>query len=214
MAARWIRASVVAALLALISTACGGQPGAPSGITPSASATATEAQATPTAPPTAAPTPAGGIVTSARFGYSLEIPPGWVHRPATEDWPERTYPSAGAPYTDNWERLPGGFPVIDVSTQVLPADQSQDQFMTDLDAGNTGLGCTAESTEEVTVDGAVGRFQRQLCFSGAELALEVAVFDGDRVYLIYWIGFPADRAEDEAAFRQILASFRFATAGS
>jgi hypothetical protein len=151
-------------------------------------------------------------VTSVRFGYSLELPPGWVYRPATSDWPAHTYPAAAAPYTDNWERLPG-FPVIDISTQVLPPGQAPDEFVGALDEGSASVGCNVEATEEVTVDGAAGRFQRQSCASGSEIALEVLVFDGDRVYVIYWIGLTEERAEDEQAFRQILDTFRFAPEG-
>jgi len=37
--------------------------------------------------------------------------------------------------------------------------------------------------------------------------------DGDRVYVIYWIGLTTAAADDEPVFRQILATFRFAAPG-
>ena len=43
----------------------------------------------------------GGRVTSTRFGWSAVVPAGWRYRPATEDWPARSNPLPGAPYTDN-----------------------------------------------------------------------------------------------------------------
>jgi len=197
-----VRIIATAALLALAGTAC-----ASPSVTPSQSAPVASQAETP------APTPPGGLVTSVLFGYSLDLPPGWVYRPATEIWPVRTYPTAGAPYTDNWERLPGPFPVIDISTQVLPADQTEELFMAALDEGNAAISCSVAATEEITVDGATGRFQRQSCAGGSEVAFEVTVFDGNRVYLIYWIGLTEQAAEDEPVFRQILATFRFAPGG-
>jgi hypothetical protein len=139
----------------------------------------------------------------------MEIPAGWRYRPATEDWPPHTYPQPGATYTDNFEPS-GGFPAIDVSTQVLPAGQTRREFLADLDSGNADFGCTVEETEEITVDGETGRLQRQLCAGGTENIWEVTVFDGDRVYLIYWIGRASARADDEPVFRELMETFRFA----
>lgn len=152
-------------------------------------------------------------MTSERFGWSLELPPGWTYTPATEDWPPHTYPAPGAAYTDNFERA-AGLPAIDISTQQLPDDQTRDEFVAELDEGNAAISCLVEATEEITVDGVVGRFQRQTCAAGTENAWEVAVFDGDRVYVIYWIGAADARAEDEPVFREILESFRFAAASA
>jgi hypothetical protein len=173
---------------------------------PSASPSPGDSVATPAPDPSTLP---AGVVTSERFGWSMELPAGWIYRPATEDWPVHTYPAAGAAYTDNFEK-PEGFPVIDVSTQRLPTDQTPDEFLTDLDAGNNRIGCTVEQTDEITVDGSVGRFQRQSCAQGSEIAWEVAVIDGDRVYLIYWIALTNAVTDDEDQFHQMLSTFQFA----
>lgn len=142
----------------------------------------------------------------------MELPgPEWRYRAASEDWPPHTYPSPGAAYTDNFERPSENFPAIDVSTQELPSDQTPDQFMADLDAGTADIGCEAASTEDVTVDGVVGRYQVQVCAGGFESIVEVIVFDGNRVYAIYWVGLAEDAASDEPVFRQIVSTFRFST---
>jgi hypothetical protein len=150
-----------------------------------------------------------GTVTSERFGWSVTLPAGYIYRPATEDWPPHTYPAAGAAYTDNFE-MAEGFPLIDVSTQQLPADQTPDQFLEELDDGNESIGCTVEASGDATVDGTTGRLQRQSCAQGFETAWEVTVFDGDRVYLIYYIALADDVIDDEAEFLEILSTFQFA----
>ena len=67
--------------------------------------------------------------------------------------------------------------------------------------------CTVEETSEVGVDGTDARLQRQTCGYNA---WEVVAFDGDRVYLIYWL----ERAVAWPRaiwliFEQVLATFRF-----
>ena len=148
-----------------------------------------------------------------RFGWSFELPAGWRYRPATEDWPAHVAPAAGAAYTDNFERPGQDFPAIDVSTQLLPADQTQKQFVAALDAATADVGCTAEATEEITVDGVVGRLQRQGCAGGFEAVWEVVAFDGERAYVIYWVGRADAAATDEPAFRRLLTTFEFPAGG-
>jgi hypothetical protein len=151
----------------------------------------------------------GGRITSPRFGWSAVVPAGWQYRRATEDWPLGTNPAAGARYTDNIEHE-SGFPVFDVSTRLLGADQSPEDFLEELDRFGESLGCEVEAEEEGTVDGEVARVQRQSCAAGTEAVWEVIAFDGDRVYAIYWLSRATEADADEPLFRETLASFRFA----
>jgi hypothetical protein len=151
----------------------------------------------------------GGRVTSPRFGWSAVVPAGWRIRAATEDWPPGTNPAAAAPYTDNFEHQ-SGFPVLDVSTQELPADRSQADFLAELDRFSASLGCEVETEDEATVDGEQARLQRQTCAAGTETVWEVIAFDGDRVYAIYWLSRIDEADADEQLFREMLATFRFA----
>ena len=150
-------------------------------------------------------------MTSERLGWSAELPaPEWLYRPATEDWPPHTNPLPGAAYTDNFERPDEPFPVFDVSTQQLPSDQTQEEFLAGITEFSADFGCVVEAEEEITVDGAVGRLQTQTCASGMERVWEIVVFDGDQVYAIYWVGLIDDAAADEPVFRGIMDTFEFA----
>jgi hypothetical protein len=143
--------------------------------------------------------------TSERFGYSLELPGEWRYRAATENWPADVYPAAGAAYTDNFEQPPASFPTVDIVTRQLDAGETQEAFLTWLDEQNAAI-CTVEETSEVGVDGTDARLQRQTCGYNA---WEVVAFDGDRAYLMYWLGEPSRAASDWLIFEQVLATFRF-----
>ena len=140
--------------------------------------------------------------TSERFGFSLEVPPDWRYTPATEDWPQGVYPAGGSAYVDQWAP-PGSFPVIDIVTQKLPEDTTLEEFLVSIDE-ETASFCTVESTEQIVVDGSTGRLQRQTCGYNA---YEVAVTDGDQVFLLYWIG---GEVQDRSVFEDVLSTFRFA----
>jgi hypothetical protein len=143
--------------------------------------------------------------TSERFGFSIDLPGEWRYRPATEDWPAGEYPTGGSAYTDNFEQPPDPFPTVDIVTQPLANDMTPEEFLSWLDIENAKL-CTVESTEAVTVDGIEGRLQRQTCGYNA---WEVAVFDGNRVYLIYWLGSPSRIEAERPIMERAIASFRF-----
>jgi hypothetical protein len=200
--ARVVRAAWVLAMV-LLAAGC-----ATASLTPSP----TETPASPLATASPAVETDGGRVTSPRFGWSAVVPAGWRFRQATEDWPPRTNPLPGARYTDNLEH-DSGFPVFDVSTQVLPAGQSREDFLADLDRFGEALGCDVETEEETTVDGQAARLQRQSCAGGMETVWEVIVFDGDRVYAMYWLSLVDDADTDEPLFRETLETFRFADSG-
>ena len=181
-----------------------------------ATAAPTSSPSSTPASPLATASPAvetdGGRVTSPRFGWSAVVPAGWRFRHATEDWPPRSNPLPGAPYTDNLQH-DSGFPVFDVSTQLLPADQSQDDFMAEMDRFSESLGCEVQAEEDVTVDGQAARLQRQSCAGGMETVWEVIAFDGERVYAIYWLSLVEQADTDEPLFRETLETFRFAESG-
>jgi hypothetical protein len=86
---------VPALVVALVVAACGaGTPVAPS----APAATATPAQTSPTAPPAPTPAPVATEFTSATYGYSLMLPPGWRSIPAESRWDGK-----GAPYSTDAE---------------------------------------------------------------------------------------------------------------
>ncbi|HET7521252.1 MAG TPA: hypothetical protein VFK61_06915 [Candidatus Limnocylindria bacterium] len=177
------------------------------------SSSATGSQQPTTVGTTAAATPAAltadGRFTSQRLGWSMVIPAGWAIRPATADWPsEDTFPLPGAAYTDNFER-PGGFPVIDISTRALNADESSEELLAGISAGSDAIGCTAESESEIVLDGEMARFQRQLCANQREVVFEVVAFHADQVWVIYWLSLAADEGTAEEDFREALWTFRF-----
>jgi hypothetical protein len=176
-------------------------------------ASAAPRSAPPSAPPdsaapTSEPSDAPQVFTSERFGYSLSLPAGWTYVPATEDWPAGEYPSAISAFTDRFDRRPASFPAIDIQTQRLEDGMTQEAFLAWLDGENAKL-CTVESTEEIVIDGATGRFQHQTCGYNS---FEATVFDGDRVYLMYWLGATSLVEEERPMFEAILESFRFAPA--
>lgn len=135
------------------------------------------------------------------------MPGEWRYRAATEDWPPNVYPSGGAAYIDNFEQPPAPLPTVDIMTQPIGAGMTQEAFMAWLDEENAKI-CTVEETEETTVDGRTGRLQRQTCGYNA---WEVAVFDGDQVYLIYWLGEPSRIDAERPIFDEVIDSFRFST---
>jgi hypothetical protein len=173
-------------------------------VPPSSSATVEPGQAS-----SDSPMPSGGptTFTSTRFGYSLELPAGWIYSSAaTEDWPSEVYPTSASPFSDRFAWGSSLFPGIDISTQRLADGRTAEEFLDWLDAENAKI-CTVDTTEEIMLDGAVGRLQRQTCGYNA---WEVVVFDGDRVYLIYWLGEPARMEEERAQFDRFVSTFRFA----
>jgi hypothetical protein len=204
----WRRMALLAFLVAL--TGCTGAPPSPPPSQSSASPDLPTMSATvePSPVSSASPAPSGGTTTftSTRFGYSLELPARWTYSSAaTEDWPPEVYPTSASPFSD---RFASGsmFPGIDISTQRLADGTTREEFLDWLDTENAKI-CTVESTEEVTVDEAVGRLQRQTCGYNA---WEVTVFDDDRVYLIYWLGEPARMDEERTEFDRFISTFRFA----
>jgi hypothetical protein len=193
----------------LIVCACAPAAGGPTWTyDPPASVSPRSAQPSPPngAGPTTEPSDGPHHVTSERFGYSLSLPAGWTYVPATEDWPPGVYPSATSAFTDRFDRRPASFPAIDIQTQLLDDGMTPEAFLAWLDGENARL-CTVESTEEIVIDGATGRFQQQTCGYNS---FEATVFDGDRVYLIYWLGATSLVDEERPVFEAILDTFRFA----
>ena len=139
------------------------------------------------------------------------MPAGWRYRAATTDWPVRTYPTAGATYTDSFGPLGAFFPAFDVSTQQLPDDQAPSEFLAELDAGNASNGYMVVEDGQIVVDGVTGRLQRQTL--GTESIWEVILFDEGRVYAIYWVGLESQREVDEPVFRHMMDTFAFPIGG-
>ena len=204
-------------IVAIVIAGCGTSTGQAPGWTypaPSAQpvATASAGGGSPIAsrPVPASPSPqasaAWAMITSSRFRYLLSVPADWRYVPATEDWPDRVYPSAVSAFSDRFTHPSDSFPAIDISTQVLAPGTTPADFLTWLSSEDAKI-CEIHETEDVVVDGATGRFQRQSCGYNA---WEVAVFDEDRVYLLFWLGLPARIDEDRRMFQAVLDSFRFA----
>lgn len=135
----------------------------------------------------------------------LSLPPDWIYTPATADWPVGEYATADAPYTDQFNKPPLQFPVVDIVTQPLPDGMTEAAFLDWLDTENARF-CTVEEDGETTIDGEDARLQRQTCGYNA---WEAAVFHDGRVYLVYWLGRPALLAEERPIMEEVLASFRF-----
>jgi hypothetical protein len=86
---------------------------------------------------------------------------------------------------------------------------SEPEFLGWLDEQNAEI-YTIESTEKVTVAGAVGRWQNQTCGYNS---MEVVLFNEGRVYLMYWLGNLADAEADRARFEHVLSTFAFPGGG-
>jgi hypothetical protein len=116
---------------------------------------------TPTSIPTPAPTPM--VFTSARYGYSITLPTGWVARPAIATWDGKTAPIFNDPVVDAFG------PVGDVGAfvSVAPTSSSLAAWVADGIATNArdhsvDSGCSntnfakPDSVTSITIGGQPG----------------------------------------------------------
>ena len=146
--------------------------------------------------------------TSDRFAYSIEHPAGWTETPATTDWPTTGWPAPDSDAADRFH-VPGSTSAqLSVSSDVLAADEAAAGRRAEIDQ-ESALVCQISGITPITVDGAEGRQNDQLCF-GRDHVIEVFVDHGDRIYLIYWFSRAAIPDTDRAIFAEALNRFTFA----
>lgn len=216
----------VASLLALLAytlvvAACGGAASAPAASEAAAVPPPTPAPGGPvaaseapvisssasTAPSIALPTE-WATFTSERFAYAIDHPADWTETPAAADWPETGWPAPDSNAADRFE-VPGAAPgQVTVSSDVLAADEVAAGRLAEIDQ-ETALVCQVSGITPVTIDGAEGRQNEQLCF-GRDHVIEAFVDHADRIYLIYWFSPAAIPDTDRAIFAEMLKRFTFA----
>ncbi|MEA2576691.1 MAG: hypothetical protein QOD78_279 [Chloroflexota bacterium] len=178
------------------SSGLGGQPGA----SPSASAS------TPgTSPGDSRKSPPAltGTYTSARYGFTIAYPAGWVTRPATDTWTTGV-PDFGSTTGDViYDPALQDHLWIMVASQPLADGKTATQWVADLLSGLGGGGLCDGTPVPVTIDGNDGR----QCGSPA-----AAVAAGGRGYAIVLYVSLDDpsvaAAYDQAYFDEILATLK------
>ena len=177
------------------SSSVGGQPSASPSPSPSPSPTL-RATVTPEPPPALTET-----YTSARFGFSISYPTGWVTRPASGPW------IADIP---DFHQGTGDIihdPVLDDRLWIVVASQplagrSGEQWVDEAMTGLSSADWCQPPRTQVTVDGAQGG----KCLTAA------AVTVGDRGYVTYLYAGGDDPAAvagfDSAYFNDILATLQ------
>jgi hypothetical protein len=146
--------------------------------------------------------------TSDRFAYSIEHPAGWSETPAATDWPATGWPAPDSEAADRF-KVPGSSATqLSVSSDVLDAGEAAAGRLAEIDQ-ESALVCQMSGISPVTIDGAEGRQNDQLCF-GRDHVIQVFVDHADRIYLIYWFSRSPIPETDRAIFAAALKRFTFA----
>jgi hypothetical protein len=198
--------AVVMASLALAACSAGGaQSGAPSASASAAPSPASSPAASPVvAGPSSSASADAAVFTSAQYGYSVQVPPGWTAEPATSAWDGGDVDHS-ADYADR-------FADTDANTYFVlgtPTDRSSAEFAADhLDWLAANRGCPAPASEtEVSVDGATGVRVAIHCpdgVYGATLVSKVMVVSGGEGLIV--TSFSPDTGPDAFAPLDALVS--------
>jgi hypothetical protein len=147
---------------------------------------------------------------STRNGFSVRYPAGWSTRPATTSWLPDTFVPPANPALD--ELKLDGVARLVVASQRLESGQTEASWLASFGQEYYLRRCSGErdSWPRVTVDGRLGYLDLNACprpaddgFSTPDIAFDVIVFAGDRVYRI-----GLDGVVDLGYFEAILATVR------
>jgi hypothetical protein len=193
---------IVAVVMALLALAACSTEGAQSGV-PSASGLPS---ASASGAPSASAEPA--LFTSAQYGYSAQVPPGWTAEPATSAWDGGDVDHT-ADYADR-------FADTDANTYFVlgtPTDGSSAELAADHLAWlAANRGCPAPSSEtEVSVDGATGVRVAIHCpdgVYGATLVSKVIVVSGGEGLIVTSFS-PDDGSDAFAPLAALVSSMRW-----
>ena len=195
-------------LAAVLVTGCGSTAPAASGAGSSPTAAAPTAAASAQSNP---PASAGSYAfASRRYGYSLDVPPGWQTQPAISPWV--TVGLEGRCPSD-WDCFSGssGEPTLAAAAASVSADQTLDQWRMRMQVGVPG-GCTdSAQTTGTTLGGEPAQTWTTTCEGEGLHATKVVALHAGRGYMLLFaspisIGLEADRA----TLNSILTTFRFA----
>jgi hypothetical protein len=147
---------------------------------------------------------------STRNGFSVRYPAGWSTRPATTSWLPDTFVPPENPALD--ELKLDGVARLVVASQRLESGQTEASWLASFGQEYFLRRCSGErdAWPRVTVDGRSGYLDLNACprpadnkFSTPDIAFDVIVFAGDRVYRI-----GLDGVVDLGYFEAILATVR------
>lgn len=167
----------------------------------------------PTERPSGSPIPVPLLTetfVSTRNGFSVRYPAGWSTRAATTSWLPNTMLPIGNPALDEL-KLQGVARLV-VASQRLEAGQTEASWIASFGQPFYLRRCSGDRAAwpRVTVDGRSGYLDLNACplsadvsFSAPDLAFDVIVFAGDRVYRI-----GLDGVVDLGYFEAILATVR------
>jgi hypothetical protein len=147
---------------------------------------------------------------STRNGFSVRYPAGWSAKPATTSWVPGTFLPIGNPALDELQ-LAGAARLV-VASQRLQAGQTEASWLASFGQQYYLRRCSGDRAAwpRITVDGRSGYLDLNGCplasdsdFSTPDIAFDVIVFAGDRVYRI-----GLDGVVDLGYFEAILATVR------
>jgi hypothetical protein len=207
---------------ALLAGACGGASTAPAASAAAVAPAPTPAPGGAGADPEASSAPASiasaspsvalptewTSFTSERFAYLIEHPADWTETPAVADWPATGWPAPDSDAADRFSVPGSASSQLSVSSDVLAADEVAGGRLAEIDQ-ETALVCQVGGFTPVTIDGAKGRQNDQVCF-GRDHVIEVFVDRADRIYLIYWFSRAPIPDTDRAIFAEALKRMTFA----
>ena len=175
---------------------------------PSPSSVASSSPRPPSPSPRATPSPSltWETFTSDRFGYSVELPVGWLHTALVDDLPDELYPGDESTYADRWDQPVQRFPYVVIA--VINPEPETDAAWLERNVTSAVAACDASDPVAVSVDGAPAERRTATCGTG--VATELVLFThAGRVYSIEINAATSDAASASAVLDRVLASFTF-----
>lgn len=149
--------------------------------------------------------------TSARYGYSIAYPAGWLLREAARPLYESEFPYDFGTAVDRFYENPDELePEILVAAQDVPRGTTLDQWTAAVvkDIAET-LGCKEpDARESIRVGGEPATLLTYDVCSSAHHQW-VPVLHGTSAFHIIWLNDPGTQAADRPVFEQVLATFAF-----